>query len=98
MSADDGWSRPGTLGAGVALIAAGAAGATAPVAARADAGTFFGVPGDGIVAFKGIRYGRAERFPASVAEPRARDVLAFASGRSLRNRESTPRSQKTAST
>ena len=80
MSVADGWTRRGALGAGAALVAATAVRAAGPAVARAPAATFAGVATDGVVAFKGIRYGRAERFCAPVAEPRAGRVSATAFG------------------
>ncbi|MBV8238223.1 MAG: carboxylesterase/lipase family protein [Sphingomonas sp.] len=73
MSGGDGWTRRGAIGAGAALltlpgVARGAA-ADAPV--RTAAGSFLGTRENGVRAFRGIRYGRAERFraPVRVAEP-----------------------------
>ncbi|MBI0475358.1 carboxylesterase/lipase family protein [Sphingomonas sp. MA1305] len=77
MSAAEGWTRRGALGAGAALIAAGAKAAIAPAAlVRCRAGAFAGSVVDGVGSWKGIRYGRAARFRAPVAEPPARTVVA----------------------
>lgn len=55
-----------------ALLAGGASLIAAPVLARAGdpvAGRFTGVREEGVLAFKGIRYGRAARFAPGQAEP-----------------------------
>lgn len=55
-----------------ALLGASAALAASPVLGRAgdpQAGRFTGLREDGVLAFKGIRYGRAERFARAVPEP-----------------------------
>ncbi|MGA1797341.1 carboxylesterase/lipase family protein [Sphingomonas sp. 4RDLI-65] len=88
MSGADGWARRGVLGAGAATLIAGAGRTTIPlppVVVRCPAGGFVGMPlgpgANGVTAFKGIRYGRAERFRAPVAIPPARDpVSAFTFG------------------
>jgi para-nitrobenzyl esterase len=71
MSAADGWTRRGTIGGAAALMLAGHARAAASSTVRAPAGDFIGVPDRGVTAFKGIRYGRADRFraPVRVAMP-----------------------------
>ncbi|QQV76443.1 carboxylesterase/lipase family protein [Sphingomonas aliaeris] len=71
----EGWTRRGVIGAGAAAALAGAR-ATAALPAdpivRAPAGAFAGAREDGVTGFRGIRYGRAERFrsPTPVAPPR----------------------------
>ena len=88
MSAADDWTRRGVIGGGAALLAAGTARAIPPlpsVIVRCAAGAFAGAPlgpgVNGVTAFKGIRYGRAERFRAPVPEHRAGEVVsAFAFG------------------
>ena len=67
MSAADGWTRRGALGGGAALILASGVRAASPRAVRAPAGYFIGTADRNVLAFKGIRYGRAERFRAPVA-------------------------------
>jgi len=55
-----------------ALLGAGAALAASPILGRArdpQAGRFTGLREDSVLAFKGIRYGRAERFARGVPEP-----------------------------
>ena len=60
----------GALLATATIARAGQAGGCASV--DAPAGAFLGErAGDGVLAFRGIRYGRAQRFRAPVAEPRA---------------------------
>jgi len=77
----DGLTRRTTLGAGAALLLTGAARAQGPAAVRAPAGDFVGTTDGGVHAFRGIRYGRAERFraPTPVAQP-GRTVRAQAFG------------------
>ena len=65
MCGADGWSRRGIMGAGLALAAAPARAAAGPV--RTAAGDFVGTEEGGVRAFRGIRYGRAERFRAPIA-------------------------------
>ncbi len=67
MSAADGWTRRGALGGGAALILASGARAASADVVRAPAGDFVGTADRNVLAFKGIRYGRAERFRAPVA-------------------------------
>lgn len=60
-------TRRGLLGAGAALV-------SLPAVARGRdprVGPFTGLREDGVLAFKGIRYGRAARFERVVAEPSA---------------------------
>ena len=67
----DGLTRRAAIGAGVAtLLTAGVRG-QGPAAVRAPAGDFVGTSEGGVHAFRGIRYGRAERFraPTPVAQP-----------------------------
>ncbi|TXC72640.1 carboxylesterase/lipase family protein [Sphingomonas ginsenosidivorax] len=72
MSAADGWTRRAALGGvGAALIAG--RGIAAPVQARA--GGFAGITEGGVTRFLGIRYGRAQRFKASIAERRAGGIV-----------------------
>ncbi|GGB71530.1 carboxylesterase/lipase family protein [Blastomonas aquatica] len=65
-------SRRSLLGAGAALMA------TPALAKGADpqVGRFTGLRDDGVLAFKGIRYGRAKRFARAVAVPIDRTVKA----------------------
>jgi para-nitrobenzyl esterase len=82
MSAADGWTRRAVLaGAGVAALPAIVHAAGPSDRIRAGAGDFVGVREDGVSAFRGIRYGRAERFraPVPVATPGKR-VEAYAFG------------------
>ncbi len=72
MSAADGWTRRATLGGVGAALIAGRVSA-APV--QAKAGGFAGITEGGVTRFLGIRYGRAQRFKAPVAEPRAAGVV-----------------------
>ncbi len=66
----DGVTRRAAIGAGAALLATGARG-QGPAAVRAPAGDFVGTTEAGVHAFRGIRYGRADRFraPTPVAQP-----------------------------
>ena len=78
MSAADGWTRRGIIGGGAALLAAGARAETALARTGivvTPAGRFSGSVEQGVEAFRGIRYGRAERFRAPVAEPRAVELV-----------------------
>ncbi len=63
-------TRRAAIGAGAALLATGARG-QGPAAVRAPAGDFVGTTEAGVHAFRGIRYGRADRFraPMRVAQP-----------------------------
>lgn len=65
-------TRRALLGGGAALIA------TPAMAKMRDpmAGWFTGLREDGVLAFKGIRYGRAQRFARAVAEPVSAPVRA----------------------
>ncbi len=80
MSGADGWTRRTVITGGLALTAV-------PVFAKPDAdltapsGRYLGTVEDGVLAFRGIRYGRAARFQAPVPEPRSQvPVLARAWG------------------
>ncbi len=66
----DGVTRRAAIGAGAALLATGVRAQT-PAAVRAPAGDFVGTSEAGVHAFRGIRYGRADRFraPTPVAQP-----------------------------
>lgn len=66
------FSRRALLGGGAALIA------TPALAQGRDpkVGRFTGIREEGVLAFKGIRYGRAQRFARAVAEPLDRTVKA----------------------
>ena len=69
MSAAEEPTRRAVVAGGAALIGSLAAsrGAAAPAAVfRTSAGDFQGIDENGVVAFRGIRYGRAERFRAPV--------------------------------
>lgn len=81
MSGADGLTRRAAIGAGVATLLATGLRAQAPAAVRAPAGDFVGTVQDGVHAFRGIRYARAERFraPVPVAQP-GRTVRAEAFG------------------
>jgi para-nitrobenzyl esterase len=70
MSAADGWTRRATLGGVCAALIA----ARAP-AAPTRAGGFEGMREGGVTRFLGIRYGRAQRFQAPVAQPCATGVV-----------------------
>lgn len=80
MSAADGWTRRAVMGAGAAALTTGRAGAALAIV-RAPAGDFSGFTDRGVLAFHGVRYGRAERFraPVAVATP-GRHVPAQAFG------------------
>ena len=72
MSGADGWTRRATIGAGAALILANRASraraSTAPKV-RTPSGNFVGTSEGQVSAFRGIRYGRAERFQAPLPVP-----------------------------
>src|SRR4051812_22171708 len=69
MSDADGWTRRGVIGAGSAMLLTDRAIAAAPADhVRTAAGDFHGDRQNGVTAFRGIRYGRAERFRAPLAE------------------------------
>ena len=67
------------IGAGLALAATPAIvrarTATALPEANCPAGTFMGEQTGRIISFRGIRYGRAQRFCAPTPEPRAQDLV-----------------------
>src|SRR5258706_10504598 len=63
------------LAAGALLLPASFARAAADPVVDCPAGRFSGTVEGGIAAFRGIRYGRSERFRAPTAEPRARDPV-----------------------
>ena len=67
LSTADGWSRRGVIGAGAALVMTSAAHAAGDPMVRTAAGNFTGTSDAGVRAYRGIRYGRAERFRAAVA-------------------------------
>ena len=67
LSTADGWSRRGVIGAGAALVMTSAAHAAGDPMVRTTAGNFTGTSDAGVRAYRGIRYGRAERFRAAVA-------------------------------
>ena len=75
MSAADGLSRRGVIGGGAALILASPLRAAAPAFIRTPSGNFVPTPEGEVLAFRGIRYGRAERFQAPRAESRAGDTI-----------------------
>lgn len=64
MSGANGWTRRGTLGGAATLILAGGARASGVPIVHSPAGSFVGHADGHVRAFKGIRYGRAERFRA----------------------------------
>ncbi|MBB4153387.1 para-nitrobenzyl esterase [Sphingomonas jinjuensis] len=74
-------TRRSLLAGGLALTVASAArGQGGAARAMAPAGTFLGERQGGVSVFRGIRYGRAARFMAPIAEPAAREpvrALAF---------------------
>ena len=66
--------RRALIGAGIALATPGIARAQmagGPAEITCPAGTFIGEKSAGVMNFRGIRYGRAERFRAPAPEPRA---------------------------
>lgn len=67
MSGAEGWTRRAVVGGGAVLLAAGRTGAQGEARVRAPAGDFLGTTENGVRVFRGIRYGRAERFRAPVA-------------------------------
>ena len=71
MSGADGLSRRAAIGAGAATLLAAGVRAQAPAVVRAPAGDFVGTTHAGVHAFRGIRYGRADRFraPTPGAQP-----------------------------
>lgn len=78
MSADDGISRRTLIGAGAALALMPGVANAKPAGLTLDcpAGRFASGEGQsGIFAFKGIRYGRAERFRAPRPEPRLAETV-----------------------
>ena len=78
---EGGLTRRAAIGAAAATLLATGARGQGPAAVRAPAGDFVGTTEGGVHAFRGIRYGRAERFraPVAVAEP-GRTVRAQAFG------------------
>ncbi|RXD06797.1 carboxylesterase/lipase family protein [Sphingomonas sp. UV9] len=66
MSAADGWTRRATIGGAAALMLASGARAATSATIRAPAGDFVGSSDRNVRAFRGIRYGRAERFHAPI--------------------------------
>lgn len=69
-------TRRMVLASGVSLGAAGTVfGQTAEALVACPAGRFVGEKGDGITCFRGIRYGRAPRFQAPIAESPARETV-----------------------
>ncbi|MCU6454288.1 carboxylesterase/lipase family protein [Sphingomonas sp. A2-49] len=70
-SRDGGLTRRAAMGGGAAMLLASGAGAQDMAAVRAPAGDFVGTTDAGVHAFRGIRYGRADRFraPVAVAQP-----------------------------
>jgi para-nitrobenzyl esterase len=60
-------TRRGLIGAGAALLLEGAARPAGDPAVRCPAGRITGVRESGVLAFRGIRYGRAGRFRAPVS-------------------------------
>ncbi|URW74478.1 carboxylesterase/lipase family protein [Sphingomonas donggukensis] len=77
-----GVDRRTVIAAGATLLAAGGARAETPlppVVIRSPAGAFAGASRNGVVSFKGLRYGRAERFRAPMPVPPAAGIVsAFA--------------------
>ncbi|GAA0679608.1 carboxylesterase/lipase family protein [Sphingomonas insulae] len=71
MSAADGLTRRGAIGVAAATLLTAGARAQTPAVVRAPAGDFVGTIDGGVHAFRGIRYGRAERFraPRPVVSP-----------------------------
>ena len=70
MSDADGWNRRALIGAGAsagaAILLSGTARAVAAPYVRAPAGDFVGESDRGVIAYRGIRYGVAQRFRAPV--------------------------------
>ena len=64
-------TRRAVIGAGAAVLLTSGARGQGPAAVRAPAGDFVGTIDAGVHAFRGIRYGRADRFraPIPVAQP-----------------------------
>jgi len=81
MSGADAVSRRAVIGAGGGALLTAGLRAQGPAAVRAPAGDFVGTTDGAVHAFRGIRYGRAERFraPVAVAQP-GRRVAAQAFG------------------
>lgn len=71
MSGADRLSRRAVIGSGGAALLTAGVRAQGPAAVRAPAGDFIGTIEGGVHAFRGIRYGHAERFRAPLAVPRA---------------------------
>lgn len=71
MSGADGVARRAVLKGSAAVLAASAAPALAAGRGDPRVGRFTGLRENGVLAFKGIRYGRAARFARAVAEPYA---------------------------
>ncbi|MCP3735571.1 carboxylesterase/lipase family protein [Sphingomonas sp. RP10(2022)] len=71
MSGADRLTRRTALAAGAATLLTAGLRAQGPARVRAPAGDFVGTLDDGVHAFRGIRYARAERFraPVPVAQP-----------------------------
>ena len=81
MSGADAVSRRAVIGAGGGALLTAGLRAQGPAAVRAPAGDFVGTTDGAVHAFRGIRYGRAERFRAPVAvAQRGRRVVAQAFG------------------
>ncbi len=74
MSGAEGCSRRAVIAGGLALTAVPALAQQAADIA-APAGRYLGTVEDGVLAFRGIRYGRAARFQAPTAEPRASEPV-----------------------
>jgi para-nitrobenzyl esterase len=80
-SRDGRLTRRAAMGGGAAMLLAAGVRAQETAAVRAPAGDFVGTTDAGVHAFRGIRYGRAERFraPVAVVQP-GRTVRAQAFG------------------
>jgi len=68
-------TRRAIIAGSAALLATGAARAAGDPLVACRAGRFIGERRDGVAAFRGIRYGQAQRFRAPMAEPVAREVV-----------------------
>jgi len=68
-------TRRTMIAGSAALLASGAARAVGDPVVACRAGRFMGERQDGVAVFRGIRYGRARRFQAPLAEPAVRETI-----------------------
>ena len=68
-------TRRAMIAGSAALLATGTGYAAGDPVVTCRAGRFVGERQDGVAAFRGIRYGRAQRFRAPVTEPVTRDTI-----------------------